>query len=191
MSNTRKWLLGIGIVAVLCIAACGVVFLVFRQVGTQLGRSFKTDPTGVAQISARIADFDLPPGYVQAGGMSILTYDFVMYAPPDNQQGMMIMLMQFQSGTTFSSQQMQQSLQQQSGQRGLAMKVVQTYETTIRNQNSTVVIEEGASSSEPGIVIRELFATFPGNSGTAMVMMMGPKDLWDQSAADQFIASIR
>lgn len=191
MNNTRKWLLGIGIVAGLCVAACGVIFLVVRQAGTQLGQSLKTDATGVAQVGAKIADFDLPPGYVQGAGMSIFMYDFVVYEPPHNQQGMSIMLMQFKDGTAHSTQQMQQALQQQSGQLATNMKVVSSYETTIRKQTSTVLIEEGTSNSRQGVIIRELFTTFPGNGGTVMLMMVSPKDMWNQSLADHFIASIR
>jgi hypothetical protein len=86
---------------------------------------------------------------------------------------------------------MQQALEQQSGQRGMTMKVVKSYKTTIRRLTSAVVIEEGEASSAPGATVRELITTFPGKHGTVMLMMLGPKETWDQAVADRFIASIR
>jgi hypothetical protein len=191
VSNTRKWLIGIGIVGILCVIACGVMFLLLRQAGSQIAQSIKTDPTGVAQVSARIADFDLPPNYVQAAGASILIYDFVMYEPADHIPGMTIMLMQFKTGTAYSTQQMQQALERQSGQSSGTMKVVSSYKTTIRGQPSTVVIEESTSNYQAGFVLRQLETTFQGKGGTVMLMMTGETDTWDQSLADKFIASIR
>jgi hypothetical protein len=191
MNNTQKWLLGIGIVGVLCIGACGVAFLVLRQAGTQLGQSIKSDPTGVAQVGSRIADFDLPPGYVQGSGMSILMYDFVMYQPAENSDGMAIVLMQFRTGTAYSTEQMQKAMQQQSGRGSVSMKVVSTYQTPIRGQASTVVIQDSSTTDQTGFVLRELMTSFQGKGGFVMLMMSGPKDTWDQNTADQFIASIR
>lgn len=191
MSNARKWLIGIGVVGILCISACGVWFLILRKAGSQLSQSIKTDSTGVAQVGARIAGFDIPPGYVQGAGMSILMYDFVAYGPPDNQPGMSIVLMQFKSGTAYSTEQMQQAVQQQSGRGNANMKVVNTYTTTIRGQASTVVIEDSSTTNQAGVVLRELFTTFQGRGGMVMLMMAGSTDTWDQSLADQFIASIR
>ncbi len=191
MSNTKKWVIGIGIVAALCLAACGVLSLVFWQAGSQVARSIKTDPTDVAQLGAKIADFDVPPGYVQSTGMSILMYDFVTYMPSENSGGMMIMLMQFRAGSSYSSEQMQQVIEEQSGQSGASLVVVKSYQTTIRGQKSTVVIEDGTTSGTSGITIRELLTTFPGKNGTVMLMISGPKATWDQALADQFIGSIR
>jgi hypothetical protein len=190
MSNTKKWLLGIGIVGILCMCAAVVAFFVVRQVGSQVAQSFKTDPTGVAHVGSRIADYDIPPGYSQVAGMSLLVYDFVMYAPTDNTQGTAILLMQFKSGTAYSSEQMQQIMQQQSGRRGLTTQIVKTYQATIRGQTSTIVIQDSTTADQQGIILRQLFTVFPGKGGTVMLMIMGPKDAWDQSLADKFISSI-
>jgi hypothetical protein len=191
VSNTRKWLIGIGIVGILCVIACGVMFLLLRQAGSQIAQSIKTDPTGVAQVGARIADFNLPPNYVQGAGASILIYDFVMYEPADHTPGTTIIMMQFKTGAAYSTQQMQQALERQSGQSSSTMKVVSTYQTTIRGHASTVVIEESTSNYQTGFVLRQLVTTFQGKGGMVMLMMSGSTDTWDQSLADKFIASIR
>jgi hypothetical protein len=85
---------------------------------------------------------------------------------------------------------MQKALQQQSGRGGVSMKVVSTYQATIRGQESTVVIQD-STSDQAGFVLRELMTSFQGKGGLVMLMMSGSKDAWDQNTADQFIASIR
>ncbi len=189
-ANAKKWLIGIGIVGGLCVIACVVIALLGGQLGSAFVKSVKTDPTDVAQLGSKIADYTVPTGYVQAGGMSIFMYDFVTYTPPEGQQGMMIMLMQFKSGTV-SQEQMQQALEQQSGQSTSNMHVVKTYQTAIRGQSSTVTIREGVSSGTPAIAVRQLMTFFPGKGGTVTLMITDTTDSWDQSVVDDFIASIR
>ncbi len=189
-ANAKKWLIGIGVVGGLCAIACVVIALLGGQLGSSFVKSIKTDPTDVAQLGSKIADYTVPAGYVQAGGMSIFMYDLVTYTPPEGQQGMMIMLMQFKSGTV-SQEQMQQALEQQSGQSTSNMHVVKTYQTAIRGQSSTVTIREGVSSGTPAIAVRQLMTFFPGKGGTVTLMITGTTDSWDQSVVDDFIASIR
>jgi hypothetical protein len=199
MNDNRKWLIGFGIVGVLCLCAGVVAVLVFGLGVSQVASSVKTDPASVAAEAQKIADFDVPQGYHEAMAMSFFGYDIVGIFP-DNYagssgaatNGVIIMLMQFNApgmDEAQMQQQMQQSLQQQSGQRGINMKVVSTYQTTIRGQSSTVTIQEGDSSQ--GFTLRQLVTVFPGKAGTVMLMVQGPSTAWDQTLIDQFIASIR
>jgi hypothetical protein len=187
--NARRWLIAGGIVGFLCLAACVVVFLVFRQLGSRVAQSIKTDPTGVAGMAESMADFDVPEGYSQEMSMSLFVYDIIVLARPEGEPGMTIMLMQVKTGTAYSDEQMQQALERQSGLSTGGMKVVKTYETTIRGHPATVVIEE--SSQTQGLAVRELITTFPGRGGTIMLMITGTSATWDQSVVDDFIASIR
>jgi len=198
MNNKRSWLVAIGIVGVLCLCAVVVSALVFGAGISQVTRSIKTDSVSVAATGQRIADFDVPAGYKEAFAMSFLSYDMVTLAPDtydsssSSSTGMAIMLMQFNSGLTDPSQmqqQMQKSLEQQGGQRGMNMTAVKTYETTIRGQKSTVTIYEDNGSR--GYILRQLITVFPGKHGTVMLMMQGPTETWDQSLADEFLTSIR
>jgi hypothetical protein len=52
-----------------------------------------------------------------------------------------------------------------------------------------VTIYEGTDNS--GDSIRELITVFPGKGGTAMLMIMGSPDHWDQEEIDAFLGSIR
>jgi hypothetical protein len=78
--NRNIWI-AVAIVGVLCLVACGVAFLVFRQIGTQVGESIKTDPADMAAVSDKIADYDMPPGYKAQVSMSLFVYDMVMIGP--------------------------------------------------------------------------------------------------------------
>lgn len=205
MNNKRKWLVPIGIVGALCLCAGVVAALVFGVGISQFTHSIKTDPTSVAATSQRIADFDVPAGYKIAVAMSFLSYDMVTIVPdtyysgtPSNNagtplnNGMFIMLMQFSSGLTDPAQmqqQMQRSLQQQSGQRGINMTVTRTYQTTIRGQKTTVTVSD--SDAGQGLTLRQLITVFQGKHGAVMLMMQGSSETWDQSLADGFMASIR
>ncbi len=189
MSRNKKILLGIGGVLALCLCAAGIAVLVFGVGASKVVQSFKTDPTSIAQVSSRIADFDVPAGYQPSMAMSILSYDYVMLTPQAGRQSMVIALMQFKGLNSPDMQQMRQSMEQQSGQAGANLRVVKTYQTTIRGESTTVTIQEGNTGA--GADIRQLLAIFNGKGGPTMLMIEGPVDGWDQSLVDQFIASIR
>ena len=189
MNQNRNLLIGIALVAALCLCSGVAAFLVFREAGTRVTRSFKTDPTSIAQVSARIAQFDVPQGYQPGMAMSLLNYDTVVLSPLGGQTGTMFMLMQVTGGPSMDAEQMRRQLEQQSGQSGSNMKITDSYQTTIRGEKTTVTVEE--SDGGQGYILRQLFVMFKGNQGPAILMIEGRKDTWDQTAVDKFIASIR
>ena len=188
-NGNRNLLIGIAAVGALCLCAAVAGFFVVREFGTRVTQSFKTDPTDVAKISGKIAQFDIPAGYKTSMAISLLNYDTVILAPSNGQTDEMIMLMQMDGVTAPDPAQMQRTLEQQSGQSGNNMKVVDSYVTTIRGEKTTVNVQE--SDSSQGYVLRQLIAIFKGNNGAAILMIQGNKNTWDQNLADQFIASIR
>jgi len=86
-------------------------------------------------------------------------------------------------------EQMRRSLEQQSGRPGLQMEVVEVKKMTIRGEEVDVTLLEGAD--EQGFILRELITSFPGKDGTAMLMIIGPAQLWDEDEIDQFIESFQ
>jgi hypothetical protein len=85
-------------------------------------------------------------------------------------------------------QQLRQSLEQQSGRRRLQLKLVDVKKMTIRGEEVDVATYEGTDDN--GFVMRQLITTFPGKDGTAMLMIMGAAQAWDQKEIDTFIESI-
>ena len=69
------------------------------------------------------------------------------------------------------------------------MQVVEFKKMVIRGEEVEVTIFEG--SDQNGNILRQLITTFPGKDGTAMLMIMGPAQAWDQNLIDDFIESLR
>ena len=194
-TNKNKWIwIGLGAAVLFCCGAVLVASLVFWQAGKKLQEGMKTDPEAAAEAAHQIADYDLPEGYQEQVAMDIMFYSFVMIgpkAPSGSVNGPVFMLAQFQAGVNQEQmeEQLRQSLEQQAGNRGLNMSLVSVEEKTIRGEETQVATYEG--SDENGFVMRQVITSFPGKHGTAMLMIMGPAELWDQDMVDAFIESIR
>jgi phosphate/sulfate permease len=195
--GTKKtnWLwIGLGVAALFCICAVAVAVFLFYRVGKQVADSTKVDPEAAAKAAHEIVDsYELPAGYQERMAMNIMLYSFVMIGPDDtaNTSGPIIMLAQFQTGVDQEQmeQQLRQSMEQQSGNRGMDMHLVEVKKMTIRGDETDVAIYEGSDQS--GNTLRQLLASFPGKNGTAMLMIMGDAQEWDQTVIDNFINSIK
>lgn len=186
----RSTLIAIGIAVVLCLCvsiACigGSIYL-----GNQTKDMINEDPAKALAEAKKITDFDMPPGFEARTSMSMLgMYDIVILSGSSSSQ--MIMFMQTNIATVDKAQlqeQMERSMQQQSGQSN--MEVVDTYQRTIRGEETTVVISEGTRSNY-GSKLRQLMTTFSGNKGTAIVVITGPIDSWDEDMINAFLDSFK
>lgn len=196
--NNYKWVwIGLGAAILLCLCAVAIAVFVFARLGQQVKEGMKTDPEGAAQAAHAIADYELPAGYQEQFAMDFFTYTMVMIGPTSantpgstSTAGPMIMLAQFQMATNQQQmqEQMRRSFEQQSGRRGLQMKVVETKQMTIRGEDVDVTILEG--TDDQGFILRELITAFPGKDGTAFLMIIGPAQYWEEDKIDQFIESI-
>ena len=189
MSNKQKWLIGIGVVAGLCVCAAAVAILVLREAASRVTDSFKTDPTSIAEVGHGIAEYDVPPGYQESMAMSFFTYDMIAMAPTsDPESGSMIMMMQFAGAAAASPEEMQRAMEQQTGRPGSQMTIVESRTEIIRGEEVAVTISE---SKTEGFKLRQLVAVFRGNRGPTMLMIQGPSEGWDKAMIETFIKSIR
>jgi hypothetical protein len=194
--NNNKWIwIGLGAAGLFCLCAVGVAILLFMRVGQQFKEGMKTDPQGASEAAHAIADYELPTGYKERISMDFFAYSVVMIGPDAEGSSSaaakpMIMLTQFQVAANQQQmeEQMRRSFEQQSGRRGLKMEVVEVKQMTIRGDEVDVTTYEG--TDENGFVMRELITTFPGKDGTALLMIIGPAEYWDQKEIDQFVESI-
>ena len=192
----NKWIwIGLGAAALFCLCAVGVAVLVFMRMGQQFKEGVKTDPQAASEAAHAIADYELPAGYEEKIAMDFFVYTMVMMGPeasttPSSAARPMIMLAQFQVATNQQQmeEQMRRSFEQQSGWRGLKMKVVDVKKMTLRGKQVDVTTFEGTDDN--GFVMRQVLATFPGKDGTALLMIMGPAQTWDKDEIDQFVESI-
>jgi len=194
-TNKNKWVwIGLGAALLFCCGAVLVAGLVFWQAGKKIQEGIKADPEAAAEAAHKIADYDLPEGYQEQMAMEIMFYSFVMIGPEyssGSATGPVFMLAQFKAGVNQEQmeEQLRQSFEQQAGNRGLSLSLVKVENKTVRGEETEVATYEG--TDENGLVIRQVITSFPGKDGTAMLMIMGPADLWDQDVIDAFIESIR
>lgn len=190
-----NWLwIGLGGAALFCLCAVAVAVFVFYRVGKQVREGFQSDPESAAKAAHEIVEsYELPEGYQEQMAMNILTYSFVMFGPnyPSNLDGPIIMLAQFDAAVSQEQmeQQLRQSFEQQMGRRGTDLRLVEVKPATIRGEETEIAVYEG--TDENGTAVRQVITAFPGKDGTAMLIVMGDLQGWDQQMVDDFIKSIR
>ena len=190
MKESKKLLIGFGIVAVLCCCAAGISFFAFREFGKRMANAVSTDPASVEQAKKNIAEFDVPEGYTPTV-MSFLVYDMITLVPEGSDSDMTIMLMQSSGILSGDPEQMKEQLrqaaQQQGKQPGASMQLVETRDEVIRGETVTVTISESQYQS---FTIRQWMTVFTGNKGPTILMIQGAAKSWDDELIADFIKSI-
>ncbi len=193
MDRTTKIIGIVGGLVILCLCICIVGAVGMRMAGPLMQQmaTMTEDPQEVAQIAKGMVDYQLPHGYHEQFGMSVFGFDMVGFTPDSGSQ--VIMLMQFPEALGLSradmEQQMEQSLQQQTGQEDIQMHVVEELDTTIRDQRVTMTVREGTNPD--GTVFRQMSGVFEGKNGVVLLMIMAEKQHWDQRAVNAFFVSLR
>jgi hypothetical protein len=190
-TNTKRLLLIIGIAAAFCLVAVGVAVGGLALLGNRFKNNFVTDPAKVQQMAHGFINYKLPPDYTEQMGMDFLVYKMILIGPPESANQPMIFLAQFQAANMSAeqmTQQMQQSVEQQSGTNGLKLKVVETRNVTINGKQTALTVSEGTNRT--GSPYRQWITAFPAKSGMILVMIQGTVDGWDDAAMNSFLASI-
>lgn len=190
MSESRILLIAFGVLGVICCCMAGTVFWSMGRLGNQMQNMAEGNPTSIAQVKEKIAEFEPPPGY-RPMAMNLIVYD-ALYLMPDSSSGPTIMLMQYRMLGSADREQLEQGLrqaaEQQNSQPGLSMKVVDSFETEIRGDMVTVTVSEGTFQ---GFIMRQWITIFEGNNGPVVMMVQGPAEMWDDAMLVDFIASIK
>jgi hypothetical protein len=195
--GTKKtnWLwIGLGAAALFCLCAVVVAVFVINRVGKQVAEGVKDDPESVAKAAHEIVDsYKLPDGYEEKMAMNIMVYSFIMFGPENstNTDQPIIMLAQFEAGVSQEQmeQQLRQSFEQQMGRRGIKLQLVDVKKATIRGEETEIATYEG--TDENGTSVRQVVTAFPGKNGSAMLIIMGEMQGWDEQMVDDFIKSIQ
>ena len=194
MSRGTKIAIGIvGGLAVLCICVAVIFFVAAGSVGSMMTQAITEQPDQVAELAQEMVDYTLPAGYSEQFGMSFFGFNLVAFGTGRSSDNQMLVLMQFPQALGLDQaqmeRQMQQSLEQQTGQRNTSLEVVEETTTIIRDQTVRLTIREGSDSN--GVTMRQMTGTFQGKEGGVLLMIMGRTQDWDQAAVDAFIASLR
>ncbi len=196
MKESKKILIGLAVIGAMCICVAGITFFAFREFGKRVENMAEesNSPATIAEAQENIAKFTTPKGY-SASAMDLFTYEIVTLTPDLSEiggNGPMIVIMQYKGllpgNNAQMEQQLRQAVQQQGGGAGSSMQIVDTFETTIREETVTVTVSE---SSYQSYTTRQWMTIFKGNNGPTILMIQGPSDEWDDQLVEDFIASIQ
>jgi hypothetical protein len=193
MSRNTKQLLTILVVAIVfCIvggaAAIGGAGLIVDRFKDNLA----TDPEKIRQMAHEFINYELPPGYAEQTGMDFLIYKMILIGDSaDFSTKPIIFLAHFEAENMTAeqmTQQMQKSMEQQSGNSGLKLKVVETRNVTINGKETPLTVSEGEDSK--GTAYRQWVTAFPGKSGLVIILIQGPMGEWDNAVFNEFLSSV-
>jgi hypothetical protein len=180
----------IAIAGVCCLCSAIFGILMVSRATSMIGQTISVDPQKTGQVARSITDYKLPANYQEAFSMSLLGVSMAGFSSKDN--ATMIMLFQFPQNSGLSQQQMEEQMRQmwsQQNRESYNIQKVGTIPTTIRGKPVEMSVYEGTSSN--GKKVRQLIGLFEGKNGTALLMVAGDIDQWDQRSVNAFIASMR
>jgi len=194
MSRNMKIVLGIiGGIALCCIISviAAVVFLP-QWAANFAQESFIENPEDAARVGQEIVNYELPEGYAEEGGMSILGIDMI-FASPANANDGVIMLMAFPQSLAGNEAEMQSQMEQtfrrQMGRQDIHLIYKGSEDITINGQTTSLSIYEG--TDENGVDVRQVSAIFEAKSEVpGMLMIFAPLDGWEDQGFDGFLASM-
>jgi hypothetical protein len=185
-------LIVIGSLAALVFLVCvgGAVFFVMT-IAHQVGA---TDPASKARTAAKIATFELPPGYQYLMAMDMGFMDMVVIAPQGSVRGAFLIELQGIATPTIgeSDDQIIASMQQSLGRSSRCSGT-----TTIGNDSietaagKTIVLRaiDCNSGSAAGSTIE--FGHIPSKYPLGMIMAIGSPQTFDRRAVHELVRSLR
>ena len=191
---TKIVLIVLGVLLATCCIITVAFMVIIPMFVTRVASDSVVEGDAAADVGQEIVDYELPSGYKEEGGVQILGMRMV-FIVPEGGSGQMMALMQFPSGIPINDedmrQQMQDAIGQQAGRQGnVAFAVVATEQAVINGKPAVLTTLEG--TDENGQTVRQIFGIFEAKNGSgAMVMVMGDEAGWDETAVNQFLASIR
>lgn len=188
MSRNTKLLAGCVGILLLCVCACGITFVaaptvLFGLLGSS-GAGVSEDPTKARQVATAMADYTLPPGYIERASADFLVAKLVVITSA-NDDGMAIVMGQ---AAGMSRADLEKTMRDQLSQRAeIQMRQVGTEQVTIKGKPAQMNLYESAG----GEGVRQGVVGFDGKNGQVVLMFFGQEGTWDQQAITRFLASIR
>ena len=192
MSRNNKIILGVvaGVLILICVCSCAGIFFFMRSAGQFLEQSTVTNPAEVAVVANSISEYELPAGFSEQFAMNLFGFSIVAFT--DQTEQMFIMLMQFPEMAGLDQaemeRQMREAVQGQAGTGEIQVETVEQTTAIIRDQEVQLTISEGTDSE--GTSVRQVTGLFQGRGGPTLLMIFGPTQNWDQSAVEDFLASL-
>jgi hypothetical protein len=179
----------VGAVAAMTILATGL--WAFGRFVNWAEQSVSESPEVAVRVGSDIADYEVPNGFGSPYAVHFGDVSLVGYKSQDEESH--ILLAQFPAGTHVDIDKMLRQISEGSGESdrvwyNTKTTLIEQKPVTIRGQECILNISEGTSSE--GTTYRSATATFDGNSGPALVLIVGPMDEWDIEMVEAFLSSI-
>jgi hypothetical protein len=153
---------------------------------------WKTDAQLAAQAAHKMFDYDLPPNYQELKVLTIRGQDAAVIIAHREQPEDMIVAEGVMDGIIAVDEwraRYETRLAREMGGHRYDTETVDTQETVIRGQPTTLRILEG--TDENGRQVRQVVCAFSGKSGDILLGIVAGRDSWDQAMVDTFLQSIR
>ncbi len=192
--NTKRILIILIVAIFVCIVGAAAAIGGIGLMAERFKDNITMDTEKIQTMAHAFVNYDLPPNYTEQIGMDFLLYKMVLIGETGNTGASpMIFLAHFQDSRNMSpeqmSEQMQQSAEQQSGRKGVNLKVIETRNVTINGKETKLTVSEGEDGN--GEIMRQWISTFPGKSGFIILLIQGSTENWDDAVFNEFLASIR
>jgi hypothetical protein len=166
------------------------IFVSFLLSACAAGNSITNNAEKVTAAAAKIADMTLPAGYAPDFTGSMMGYAVASFRPSNGDDASHLFLVQ--SEKEADGEKLAQALADLapgSGDVKGRMTVLENRAVTVRGQQTTLVISEGANSK--GAAYRQAVVAFRGKGGPAMLVFSEPVTRWHAATLDALIASVR
>ncbi|MEM7111486.1 MAG: hypothetical protein AAF614_03585 [Chloroflexota bacterium] len=196
MSRNVKIVLAVlgGLFVLCCCLAVAAAVIIPVASERFLEGSISENPEEAAEAGQGIVDYELPAGYAEEASFGLFGMNMVIIAS-EGAADMVIMLMQLPAGLPMDEAQMREQMQDALIQQGrdranVDFEIVKTEQGVVNGEPTVFTTLEGTDAN--GERVRQLTSVFTAKNGSgAMLMIMGNGDRWDETAVNQFLASIR
>lgn len=175
-------LISILVFVVLCIIVCVVAYFGLQRAVTDM---VKLDPEQARNTIVQITDYNLPPGYKEMAGTNI--FGILTTAISDDKNT--IWLVQAPTDSLPTPEKFLQDAIAYQKDTPITWTAQDIKIYTIRAQKSSITIYQGVTKNNQKY--RAWAGKFVGKGGPALIVVVGPQETWDESAAEAFIRSMR
>lgn len=165
--------LAIGLLALL--SACGTVELT-------------NDSQHAAKLASKIADFDVPEGYVSEFSAEMSGYTLATYKGTTDPSHLYLIQSEKEADGA-ELERMLTELAPGSSNPDTRMTVVENRPVSVRGQDVTMIISDG--TNHEGAAYRQATVAFEGKGGPALIVLSESLELWNDEVVAAFLASIQ
>jgi len=169
----------------LSLIVCGVAYFGLRKAVSNV---VQMDPEQGKNLAIQITDYDLPDGYIEMGGATMVGVTTVAISDEQNDKNT-IWLSQAPSNNLPAPEKFLQDaiVYQRNNPITWTSEDVRIY--TIRGEKTSIAIYSGVT--QDNLKYRAWAGKFIGKGGPALIVIVAPDETWDESVAENFINSMR